>query len=223
MKSGFFILISLITTMCSASEYMTLERFIAATWLPHEVTCAWEPVFGDPSLINGWTNIEFANDLGECAHGQLTLTIVGKDAAGNAQRLTVKGRARIFGEAFAVQERVKIDEAVTKANLTPLMCEWSNLRATVLLDADAIAGKFAVRPLVPGRAILATDVRPRTLIRSGDSVTVLYEQSGVRVKVEGIAMADGGVGETIPVRVPEVEKNRLEGVIQNDATLRWIP
>ena len=65
-------------------------------------------------------------------------------------------------------------------------------------------------------------MRPRAIIHSGDPVVIQYEQGGVIVKVEGVAMKDGGVGETIPVRVPKVERNRLQGVIQDDATLRWI-
>jgi flagella basal body P-ring formation protein FlgA len=158
-----------------------------------------------------------------CSYGMMTITLVGTDAHGEQKRVTFKGKARIFGQAFSVASRVKIGDKLNGDMLTALTCEWSNLRTTALLDRDAIIGKLAVRPLIPGRAILATDVRPRPVIRSGDAVTVMYERNGVTVKVDGIAMKEGGIGEKIPVRVPEVDKNRLVGVIQDDATLRWIP
>lgn len=223
MKLGLLISLSLFTTMSNAQNYSTLEQIIAATWVPHHVTCKWEPMFGDPTTLDNLKQIEIVGELDDFANGLLTLTLKGLDGSGAEHRVTLKGRARIFGQAYSVASRVKIGEEIKHSMLTPLSCEWSNLRAMALLDAGAIIGKYAVRPLVPGRVILASDVRPKTLVRSGEPVVVFYEQGGVTVKVEGVAMKDGGVGETIPVRVPEVEKNRLEGVIQDDATLRWIP
>ncbi len=223
MRLGLLTSLSMLTTMSNAQNYPALEQIIAATWVPHHVTCKWEPMFGDQAALDKLKAVEVVGDLEDFANGLLTLTLKGLDEKDGEHRLTLKGRARIFGQAYSVATRVKIGEEIKLAMLTPLTCEWSNLRAMALLDAGAIIGKYAVRPLVPGRVILASDVRPKTLVRNGEPVIVYYEQGGVIVKVEGVAMKDGGVGETIPVRVPEVEKNRLEGVIQNDATLRWIP
>lgn len=223
MRFGLLITLSIITTVSNAQTFSQIESLIAATWAPHEVTCLWEPIFGDPSVISNWQNVSVSSALEACAHDQLTLTLEGVDSSGIEQKLTVKGRARIFGKAYSVRERVKVGEEVKATMLESLECEWGNLRAAALLDPNAIAGKFAVRPLVPGRVILACDVRPRTLVRSGDTVSIYCVEGGVNVKIQGVAMKDGGAGETIPVRVPEVDKNRLEGVIQDDSTLVWIP
>lgn len=210
-------------SMTYAQQFPALENAIAATWRPHNVRVVWEPTFGDPGVLTTWKNVFVECGLGECAHDQLTLTLRGQAENGATQRITLKGRAYIFGDCWTVTERVKLGAVVTRQNLAPHSCDWSNLRTTALLDPDAIAGKLAVRPLVPGRAILATDVRSKAVIRSGDPVTIVYEKDGVRVSLEGVAMKDGGIGERIPVRVPEVESNRLEGVIEDDATLRWVP
>lgn len=223
MRFGLALSLSLLTTMSNAQNYTTLEQIISATWVPHNVTCKWEPMFGDAAALDTLKNVNVVGEIEDFANGLLTLTFKGVDENRVEQRVTLKGRARIFGQAYSVTERVKIGEEIKLSMLIPLACEWSNLRAMALLDAGAIAGKYAVRPLVPGRVILASDIRPKTLVRSGEPVIVYYEEGGVTVKVEGVAMKDGGVGEKIPVRVREVEKNRLEGVIQDDATLRWIP
>ncbi|MBK6766392.1 MAG: flagellar basal body P-ring formation protein FlgA [bacterium] len=209
--------------MTHAQQYPDLENAIAATWQPHNVRVVWEPTFGDPALLAQWKNVNVESGLSECAHDVLTLSLRGLAQDGTPQRLTLKGRAYVFGDCWTVVERIKLGAVVTRENLVPHSCDWSNLRTTALLDPDAIAGKLAVRPLVPGRAILATDVRPKAVIRSGDPVTIVYEKDGVRVSLDGVAMKDGGIGERIPVRVPEVESNRLEGVIEDDATLRWVP
>lgn len=216
------LLLSLFPLMSLAQDMTRLERLIAATWAPHQVACQWEPVFGDAAALESWIEVTVASELPESAHDQLTIGLTGRDAAGQPAHLTVKGRARIYGAAWSVNDRVKLGEEIRREDLHEIECEWSALRDVALLDAQTIVGKFAVRPLVPGRAILAADVRPRAIIHSGDPVVIHYEQGGVIVKVEGVAMKDGGVGETIPVRVPEVERNRLQGVIQDDVTLRWI-
>lgn len=223
MRIRVFISICLMSMNAAAQDFVKLEQIIASTWLPHDVTCKWEPMFGDPAVLNSLKNIEVIGSLDDFANGLLSITFKGTDNQGREQRIILKGRARIFGQAYSVAERVKASGEVKSENITQVNCEWSNLRAATLLDRNAIAGKFAVRPLVPGRPILANDLRSRPLIRSGDSVTVICERGGVTVKVEGTAMRDGGEGETIPVRVPELEQNRLEGVVQNDATILWIP
>jgi len=217
------ILLSLIPLMCAAQSPSKLETLIAATWAPHQVTCRWEPVFGDAARLDSWSECRVTSELPEAAHDLLTISLSGKDANNNDCQLTIKGHAHIFGAAYTVNSRVKLGAEIKRENIAEIECEWSSLRDVALLDANAIAGKFAIRPLVPGRPILAGDVKPRAIIKSGDPVVIEYEQGGVIVKVEGVAMKDGGIGDKIPVRVPEVEYNRLEGVIQDDATLRWIP
>lgn len=217
------ILISLIPLMCAAQSTSKLESLIAATWAPLQATCRWERIFGDATQLDSWTKCRVTSELPEAAHDLLTIGLIGKDANNNDCQLTVKGHAHIFGTGYTVINRVKLGAEIKRENILEIECEWSALRDVALLDTNAIAGKFAIRPLVPGRPILACDVKPRAIIKSGDPVVIEYEQGGVMVKVEGVAMKDGGIGDKIPVRVPEVEHNRLEGVIQDDATLRWIP
>lgn len=223
MPLGLAILLSFIPFMSRAQDSSRLEQIIAATWAPHEVTCRWEPIFGDPGVLSSWQEIEPQSGLHESAHDMLIIALSGVDQNGKEAQLTLKGNARIFGSGWTVRDRVRQGSQIKKEQLSQIECEWSALRDIALLDAQAIIGKYAVRPLIPGRAILASDVRHRALIKSGDPVVIHYEQGGVLVKVEGVAMKDGGVGEKIPVRVPEVAQNRLEGVIQDDATLRWVP
>lgn len=222
MRYSGLLILCLFADMAVAQDYSILERHVSLTWQPHEVTCTWSPVFGDPDKLGSLRNIEPVNLLERCSHGALTLTLQGEDSSGKLLRVTYKGKARVFGQAFSVCQRVSIGEEVETGNVCPTENELSNLRSAALLDTAEIIGKLAVRPLVPGKAILATDLRPQPVIQSGDLVVLICEKGGVRVSVEGIAMKEGGIGETIPVRVPEVEKNRLKGVIQNDATLRWI-
>jgi flagella basal body P-ring formation protein FlgA len=153
----------------------------------------------------------------------MTLVLEGKNASGEAKRITLKGSARIFGNAWTVKERIKPGAPVTSESLEGLRCEWTGLREAALLDKNAIAGKLAVRPLIPGRAILDSDVKARPLIHAGDSVSMNYTQHGITIRITGVALKDGAPGDRIAIRVPDVEQKRLEGVVEDDATLRWVP
>ena len=223
MKRLALTLCLLMASSAFAQQSNALELAIAQTWQPMDVHVVWVPVFGDPAVLAEWTEINVESTLPDCALGLLTVTLSGKTVEGKSVRATFKGRARVFGDSWTVATRVKIGDPVFAENLVRLDCEWSNLRTTVLLDSGAIVGKLAVRALIPGRPILDADVRTPSVIRSGDPVTLVFEQSGIKVLVDGVAMKAGGIGEKIPVRVPEVESNRLVGVIQNDHTLRWVP
>ncbi|MCB9365995.1 MAG: flagellar basal body P-ring formation protein FlgA [Calditrichaeota bacterium] len=163
------------------------------------------------------------SELPECTLGIITVTFSGTKPDGTRARATFKGRARVYGDCWTVTDRVKPNETIAPENLLQLTCEWNGLRTSPILDRSRTAGKCAVRTLVPGRPILQSDLREKPIVQSGSPVTVVFERDGIRVKLDGIAMMDGGRGEQIPVRIPEIQKNRLTGVIHDERTLYWVP
>lgn len=66
-------------------------------------------------------------------------------------------------------------------------------------DAEAIIGLAARRPLRAGAAVSARDVAAPQVIKSGDLVTVAYEDGGISLVLQGKAMAAAGLGESLPV------------------------
>ena len=67
-------------------------------------------------------------------------------------------------------------------------------------DAEAIIGLAAKRPLRAGSAVSARDGSAPQVIKSGDLITVTYEDGGISLVLQGKAMAAAGLGETLAVQ-----------------------
>ena len=68
------------------------------------------------------------------------------------------------------------------------------------VDADAVIGLAARRPLRAGTAVSARDVTAPQVIKSGDLVVVNYQDGGISLSLQGKAMAAAGLGETVNVQ-----------------------
>ena len=67
-------------------------------------------------------------------------------------------------------------------------------------DADDLIGMTAKRPLRQGSAASLRDVSTPQVIKAGDIVAVTYEDDGVALTLQGKAMANGAVGESLMVQ-----------------------
>ena len=67
-------------------------------------------------------------------------------------------------------------------------------------DADDLIGMTAKRPLRQGSAASLRDVSTPQVIKAGDIVAVTYEDGGVALTLQGKAMANGAIGESLMVQ-----------------------
>lgn len=67
-------------------------------------------------------------------------------------------------------------------------------------DADAIIGLATKRPLREGAAVQARDVGAAQVIKSGDLVTVTYDDGGISLSLQGKAMAAAATGDVFAVQ-----------------------
>jgi flagella basal body P-ring formation protein FlgA len=67
-------------------------------------------------------------------------------------------------------------------------------------DADDLIGMTAKRPLRQGAAASLRDVSTPQVIKAGDIVAVTYEDGGVALTLQGKAMANGAIGESLMVQ-----------------------
>lgn len=66
-------------------------------------------------------------------------------------------------------------------------------------DADAIIGQAARRPLRAGAPATNRDVSAPQVIKSGDLITVVYEDGGISLALQAKAQGSAGIGETVTV------------------------
>jgi flagella basal body P-ring formation protein FlgA len=67
-------------------------------------------------------------------------------------------------------------------------------------DAEAIIGLAAKRPLRAGAAVSGRDVSAPQVIKSGDLITVTYEDGGISLVLQGKAMSAASLGDTLAVQ-----------------------
>ena len=91
---------------------------------------------------------------------------------------------------------------------------WSKAAAAPLdapRDVDAVVGLAARRPLRQGDAVGAHDVTAPIVIRAGDTVMVTWSEGGVTLTLQGKAIGNAAVGESVSV-LNTASKKSIEAV-----------
>ena len=86
------------------------------------------------------------------------------------------------------------------------------VRADILQSGADIVGMAARRTLQAKQPIRTEDTEPPKLVRRNTAVIIVYQHSGMTLSVRGRAIADGALGEMVPVM--NIRSNRIiEGVV----------
>jgi flagella basal body P-ring formation protein FlgA len=76
------------------------------------------------------------------------------------------------------------------------------------LTADENLDFYEIAQSVPADQILSrSDITPRRIVRRGKLVDVLVNEGGINITMKAMALADGGVGETIGIRNVDSKKD----------------
>lgn len=129
-----------------------------------------------------WANAEGFRRI--VVRGEASATVASPTARGNVEVLTY-ARSLSAGEIVQPQDLVWGKAAAAPADAPN--------------DAEAIIGLAAKRPLRAGTSVSARDVSAPQVIKSGDLITVIYEDGGISLSLQGKAMAAAGLGDTLPV------------------------
>jgi flagella basal body P-ring formation protein FlgA len=136
-----------------------------------------------------WANAEGLTKI--VVHGGPAAVAAAPAARGNVEVLT-------YARSLSAGEIVQPTDLV-----------WAKV-ATAPADApndpDAIIGQAAKRPLRAGQVVAARDVGAAIVVRNGDLITVVFESDGVSLSMQGKAMGQGGVGDTLAVQNPTSKK-----------------
>jgi len=101
--------------------------------------------------------------------------------------------------------------------------EWqpvhlARLSGNSLTDADQLVGRMAKRPLKAGQVLRTSDVAVSPVIHKNDLIRVVVQTGQMTLTVQGKAMQDAALGQTI--RVINVNSNRqLSGTVVDAGTV----
>ncbi|MDA9975350.1 flagellar basal body P-ring formation chaperone FlgA [Alphaproteobacteria bacterium] len=130
----------------------------------------------------------------------------------NAPRKAVKGRIYALVDLPVTRRHIRPGEVIKAQDIG-----WRSVRANqstynTINSLDELIGQSARRPLVAGRLIKHTDVKPRELVAKGDFVTVHFRSQTMSLSYRGVAMESGARNDVIRIRNPR-SKKVIEGKV----------
>lgn len=118
----------------------------------------------------------------------------GVSANGGAQAGATRGNVEVlaYARSLAAGEIVQPQDLV--------WVKMAGAPADAPRDSDAIIGLAAKRPLREGAAAQTRDVGAAQVIKSGDLITVTYDDGGISLSLQGKAMAAAATGDIVAVQ-----------------------
>lgn len=141
------------------------------------------------------------------ARGGFTATL----RSGGAEQ-TVTGRYSRQVQVLVPVRDISPGETIAEEDLDWLPVDEKALNPRIATEPEQLVDMEVRRPLKAGRLILARDVRAPRLIRKGDLVTVRLQTHELNLSMQGRAMADAGMGETVRV-LNLASRKTIEGVV----------
>jgi len=117
---------------------------------------------------------------------------------------SAKAHAPRAAQALAYARNLNAGEIVQASDLV-----WSDEAVAppgAPSDPDKVIGQAARRPLRVGAAVAAGDLAAPVVIRRDDTISVAYEAAGMRLVLQGKALKDAAVGDSVPVLNPQSKK-----------------
>jgi len=121
----------------------------------------------------------------------------GSDNGGVSGRASVAA-ARGNVEVLAYARSLSAGEIVQPEDL--VWVKMASAPTNAPRDSDAVIGLAARRPLREGAAVSTRDVTAPQVIKTGDLITVTYDDGGISLSLQGKAMASASTGEILAVQ-----------------------
>jgi flagella basal body P-ring formation protein FlgA len=114
-------------------------------------------------------------------------------------RFWTSAKVKLYREAVVALMPLRRNREIVRGDVRLERVEVKG-SANVATSIEDVLGMTAVRPINPGMIVKMSYLRPKTLVRRGDSVTLRIENDKLLIKAKAIATEDGARGATITVR-----------------------
>jgi flagellar basal body P-ring formation protein FlgA len=92
-------------------------------------------------------------------------------------------------------------------------------RSTIHEAREGVIGKVARRTLLPGQPIPLNGVRDPYLVTQGKNAVVVFEEGGLTITANAMALQNGGIGDFVTLR--NVDSGTvIKGTVAPDGTVR---
>ncbi len=121
----------------------------------------------------------------------------------------------IYDEIAVASRPLPQGKTLSAADIVMHRMDISKLAGGYLTQADIAIGQNLKRPIQVGQPILSNLLKAPTVIRRGQTITMLAKQSTFEVRSTGESLMDGAIGQRIKVRNRR-SRRIVEGVITKD-------
>ncbi len=122
--------------------------------------------------------------------------------AGVHWNIYVTGHIRAYREVLVAAHPLPRNSLISRSDVVIAEMDVGNLSHSYYTQPEEVLGLLVKRPVRANQVINAAALRLPRLVRRGDMVLVIAENGAVRVQIEGVAMADGALGDMIRVKNP---------------------
>lgn len=126
--------------------------------------------------------------------------------------LTISGRAYAMVEVPVLKQRMAPGDTITEADIDWISMPSDRVASGIVTELADLAGKTPRRPIKPQQPVRNTDLVDAVAVARGSLVTVMLDGANMSLTVQGKALQNGAVGDT--VRVVNTMSNRtLDAVV----------
>ncbi len=114
---------------------------------------------------------------------------------------------QIFEPVVVSRATLPRGSVISRQLLTMREVESSSLNYSYFRDINQVAGTEATKPIQANSVIFTNMVKAAVAIRKGDEVIIKAQVGSLNVRIKGLALQDGALGEQIQVR--NVQSRRI--------------
>lgn len=121
--------------------------------------------------------------------------------------LRVPVKLQVFQSVIVASQPIPRDQVITGRELHLNKQDINQLSEGYFQSEEELIGLSSVKSIQPGAVIKRHMVRQPVLIHRGETVKIVIKAPGFNLEADGVAQADGAIGDTI--RVKNVRSNKM--------------
>ena len=163
------------------------------------------------------TPLDIAFSTHSKSYGNTSVTV--KCASPVAWKIHLPLRIELFDDVATSTIPLLRGQGLALEHVTMRKRDITDLHQGYFRDQKMLLDLQAKRNLGAGTILSSANLQPRTLVKSGQRVTLVLDLKGLRIKTNGLALQSGRQGQTIKVRNSRSQRI-VEGVIAANGQVR---
>lgn len=171
--------------------------------------------------IQTWPNIQGAArwSLPNMRYLPARISLIAEQGQGKSlRRWYVAAQVKWMAKVVVLNQDVSARTMLDRSMMHSKNKNIAGLRGDSWQHISDVIGMKTLRSMRNGEVIVSSLVKRPPLIKRGDSISILAEVGGIRVRAEGIALKSGSRGDRLPVQNIR-SKQTLQSIVRDAHTV----